>query len=65
MRRCRHINRTYQLIPFVEHCMIQTNIWTGSVFRISVGGPTTIKEELPAPREALIKAGYAKSREGV
>ena len=30
-----------------------------------VGGPATFKDELPALREALIKAGCAKYREGV
>ena len=35
-----------------------------SVFRTSMGCLATVKEELPAPREALIKAGCAKCREG-
>ena len=30
-----------------------------------VGGPATFKDELPAPREALIEAVCAKCREGV
>ena len=65
MRRLRHIDRTYRLIPFAEHCVIQTNKSGRSVFQTSVGGPVTFREELPAPREALIKAGSAKRQEGV
>ena len=45
--------------------MIQTNRWVESLFQTSVGGPGTLKEELPAAKEALIKAGCAKCREGV
>ena len=48
-----------------EHCVIQTNRWGGSVIQTSVKGPATFTEELPAPREALIKAGCAKCQEGV
>ena len=36
---------------------IQTNRWTGPVFRISVGGPAKLKVELPSSKEALIKQG--------
>ena len=39
----------------------QTNRWAGSVFRGSVWSPANFKEELLAPREALIKAGCAKN----
>ena len=39
----------------------QTNRWVGSAFQGSVGSPANFKEELPAPREALIKVGYAKN----
>ena len=35
------------------------------VFQTLVGDPVTFKKELPAPREALIKAVCAKCREGV
>ena len=44
--------------------MIQTNTYVGFV-GVELGGIATIKEELPAPREALIKAGCAKRGEGV
>ena len=51
---------------FDEHCVIQTNRWTGFVFRTSVKDPANFKEGLPAPRESLKKkAGCAKWREGV
>ena len=43
--------------------MIQTD-GTGP-FRTLVVGPATLKEELPAPREALIKADWSECREGV
>ena len=65
MRRLRHIDRTHQLIPFAEHCVIQTYRLARSVFQTSVGGLATFKEELPTPRDALIKAGCAKCWEGV
>ena len=52
-------------MPFAEHCLIETNRWTRSVFRILMQGPATFEEELPAPREALIKAGCAKCREEI
>ena len=64
-RALKHKYRTYRLITFAEHCVIQTNRWAGSVFRTSMGGHATFKEELQAPIEALIKAGCAKCREGV
>ena len=34
------------------------------MFLTSVGGSATFKEEMPAPREALIKVGCAKCWEG-
>ena len=40
---------------FDEHCVIQTNRWTGFVFRTSVKDPANFKEGLPAPRESLKK----------
>ena len=43
------MNRTYRLTPFAEHCVIQKNRCTESVFRTSVGGSATFKAELPAP----------------
>ena len=45
--------------------MIQTNRWAESVFRASVEGLAIFKEELLAPREALINAGCVKCGEGV
>ena len=44
---------------FVDHLVIQTNSGAEAVFRTMVGSPATFKEELSAPREALIKAGSA------
>ena len=37
--------------------MIQTTRRTESVLRTAVANPAIFKEELPAPRETLIKAG--------
>ena len=65
MRKPREINRTYRLISFDEHCVIQTNRCARSVFSTSVGGPVTLKVELPAPRKTLIKAACAKFRQSV
>ena len=65
MRRLRHINRTYRLLPFAEHWVIQTNRWIESLFRTSVGHSAASKEELLELREALINACFAKCREGV
>lgn len=35
------------------------------MFQTSVGGPATFKKEVLAPREAVVKAGCAKRREGL
>ena len=41
------------------------SLFIGSAFQTSVGGLVTFKEELPAPKETLIKAGCAKCQEEV
>ena len=42
--------------------MIQTNSRNGAVFP-TARSPVTLKEELPAPKETLIKAGWFLVRE--
>ena len=42
----------------VDHCVIQTNIWAEAVCGTTVRNPATFKEELSAPRETLITAGW-------
>ena len=41
--------------------MIQTNGGVRSVFQTTVRKPTISKEEVQAPRETLIKAGYCNT----
>ena len=44
---------------FVDHHVIQTNNVAEAVFQTMVWSPATLKEELPAPSETLIKADSA------
>ena len=42
----------------MDHRVIQTSSWADAVFRTKVRSPATFKEEMPAPKETLIKAGW-------
>ena len=45
----------------VDRCAIQTNSWAEAVFRTMVRSPATFKEELSAPRETWIIAGWCNN----
>ena len=41
-----------------DHCLIQTNSWDKAVFQTTLRSPATFKEELSAPRDNLMTAGW-------
>ena len=42
----------------VDHYVIQTNSWVGTVFCITLENPITFKEDPLFPRETLMKSGW-------
>ena len=48
----------FTLHIYAEHCLIQKNRGATPMFRTTVGSLVILKEELPAPRETVVKAGW-------
>ena len=48
-------------MKIVDYCESNKQLDRVCVSRISIWSPTNFKEELPAPREALINAGWVKN----